>query len=182
MCITFRTHESQICDTEAVISCRYVQALDAGTTQRYRWVVLPEFLGDFLPPGIHRARWSEVVRRFGGTSRRQALLRGLRLCLEDLHAAGCTRAWLNGSFVTTKENPGDFDLVWDLDGVTIRQLHPVLTDLDPPRIAQDLRYGGDILPNVQEGSSGQPFLDFFQQDSFTGRPKGIVELDPGDRG
>ena len=37
--------------------------------------------------------------------------------MRDLRAAGCKRAYIDGSFITTKEHPGDFDACWDLDGV-----------------------------------------------------------------
>lgn len=107
---------------------------------------------------------------------RQELLVGLKAVLGELASAGCTRAWLDGSFVTQKELPGDFDLAWDLNGVNLDALDPVILDIDPPRRAQKHKYGGDVLPNVVEANSGMPFLDFFQQDAATGQPRGIVEL------
>jgi hypothetical protein len=37
------------------------------------------------------------------------------------------------------------------------------------------KYGGDLFPaEVPEGASGKAFLDFFQTDRRTGKPKGIV--------
>ena len=62
-----------------------------------------------LPEGEHPAAWEEVVERFGWNSRRRRLLDGLADAMELLEAAGCRRVWLNGSFVTAKEEPGDFD-------------------------------------------------------------------------
>ncbi len=138
--------------------------------------MLPEFDGGVLPPGIHQASWQEMEERFGWNDRRQTLLTGLATLLKELARAGCARAWLDGSFVTDKRNPGDFDLVWDLDGVNLGELDQVLQDLDPPRDAQKRKYGGDILPNVIEEGSGMPFLDFFQEDPVTGQARGIVEL------
>lgn len=147
------------------------------TTQRYSCVVLPPFEDGVLPPGIHRGSWDEVRDRFGFTPHRRSLLLGAYRALLDLRQAGCRRAWLDGSFVTAKENPADFDLAWDTAGVKGALLHPVLLDTEPPRHAQHARYGGDIVPNVRERDSGTPFLDFFQQDSTTGAPRGIVEID-----
>ena len=138
--------------------------------------MIPEFEGGVLPPGVHQASWQEVEERLGWNATRQKLLLGLKALLEELASAGCTRAWLGGSFVTDKLNPGDFDLVWDPNGVDLDELDQVLRDLDPPREAQKRRYGGDILPNVVEKGSGMPFLEFFQQDSVTGQVRGIVEL------
>lgn len=139
--------------------------------------MLPDFVDEALPPGVHAASWAEVEERFGWNARRRELLIGLRRALQDLAAVGCTRAWLDGSFVTTKELPGDFDLCWDMGGVDYDRLARALSDLDPPRALQQATYGGDVLPNVVEGSSGQPFLEFFQEDAETGRRRGVVELD-----
>ena len=35
---------------------------------------------------------------------------------------------------------------------------------------------GDNLPNVTEGSSGAPFVEFFQRNKVTGGVKGIVAI------
>ena len=94
-----------------------------------------------------------------------------------LRDAGCGRAWINGSFVTEKEDPNDFDVCWEPAGVDPNLLDPALLDVLPPRVAQHVKYGGDILPNVVEGQSGSLFVDFFQVDRATGDAKGIVELD-----
>ncbi|HEV8653806.1 MAG TPA: hypothetical protein VG276_31515 [Actinomycetes bacterium] len=112
----------------------------------------------------------------GWNDRRRSLLTGLRSLLEELARAGCSRAWLDGSFVTDQRYPGDFDLVWDPEAVDLGELDQVLQDLDPPREAQKRKYGGDILPNVVEGRLGMPFLEFLQQDPVTGQARGIVEL------
>jgi hypothetical protein len=139
--------------------------------------VLPDFDSDgALPPGIHEATWDEVVAFFGWTAHRQDLLAGLYDVLRDLQMAGCRRAYLDGSFVTGKEVPGDFDLCWDEDNVDWAKLHPVLLATRPPRLAQQARYRGDILPNVVEAGSGMPFVDFFQNNKVTGGRKGIVAI------
>jgi hypothetical protein len=138
--------------------------------------VIPDFEGDVLPPGIHQASVEEVEERFGWNPRRRELLRGVRKVLGDLRDAGCRRVWLDGSYVTRKETPGDFDLCWDLDGVDLDLLTPALAAIDPPRDLQKVTYGGDVLPNVTERGSGTPFLDFFQQDEESGKRRGIIEI------
>lgn len=136
--------------------------------------------GGSLPPGIHEGSPADVAKRFGWNEHRRRLLTGLEALLRELSRNGCKRAWLGGSFVSAKDMPGDFDLVGDPDGVDLTRLDDVLiNDLAPPRTAQHVKYGGDVLPNVVEASSGMPFLDFFQQDSVTGDTRGIVELDLG---
>jgi len=85
--------------------------------------------------------------------------------------------WIDGSFVTEKEAPNDFDACWEINGVDVALLDPVILDVNPPRFAQHVKYGGDILPNVNVGNIGSLFVEFFQIDKDTGDPKGIIELD-----
>lgn len=133
-----------------------------------------------LPPGEHLADWDQVSERFGWNLRRRRLLDGLAEGLAVLASAGCSRVWLNGSFVTTKEEPADFDCVWDPTGVdldVICEAGPELLDLGAGRSAQKQRFGGEFLPNVTEAATGKQFASFFQTDR-DGSQKGIVVLDP----
>jgi hypothetical protein len=129
-----------------------------------------------LPPGEHEALWDEVVERFGWNERRRRLIDGLADAVAVLAEAGCRRLWLNGSFVTSKDEPGDFDACWDQIGANLDTLDPVLFDLSDGRRMQKDRFGGELFPNVTEGGSGLVFADFFQNDRETGR-KGIVVID-----
>jgi hypothetical protein len=128
-----------------------------------------------LPEGQHTATWQEVVERFGWTARRRQLLDGLAEAVELLSKAGCRRLWLNGSFVTAKDEPADFDACWAIDGVDLDTLDPVLLDLSDGRAAQKARFGGELFPNVVESGSGLAFAEFFQNERDAGR-KGIVVL------
>lgn len=134
-----------------------------------------------LPPGIHRAAWKEFSKRFGHPGRRKTLLDSLATALKSLAAAGCMSVYINGSFVTEKREPGDYDLCWSIDGVAPERLDPVLLDFSPAgRQAMKAKYRGDLFPaEVPEGASGKAFLDFFQTDKRTGEAKGIVLLDLG---
>jgi hypothetical protein len=140
--------------------------------------VLPPFDPDTgrLPAGEHVASWDEVVERFGWNERRRRLLDGLADALALLAAAGCRQVWLNGSFVTAKDEPGDFDACWALPGVDLDVLDPVLLDLTNGRRAQKQRFGGEFFPNVVETESGLVFAEFFQNERDTSR-KGIVVID-----
>lgn len=128
-----------------------------------------------LPPGEHVASWDEVVERFGWTERRRRFLDGLADAIELLVEAGCRRIWLNGSFVTAKDHPADFDACWDTDGVDLDVLDPVLLDLTNHRSAQKSRFGGELFPNVVEAQSGLSFSEFFQNERDTTR-KGIIVI------
>jgi hypothetical protein len=131
------------------------------------------------PPGIHHATWEEVCNRFGGTRRRRELLRGLQLVATNLRDAGAWALWLDGSFVTSKPAPGDYDGVWELNQIVdLDKLDPVLLDEDDlanGRLRQKLKYRGELLTGT-EGRSGLYFKEFFQI-TLDGEAKGIVLLD-----
>ena len=130
-----------------------------------------------LPPGEHLAEWSTVIERFGTTPWRKQLLDGLAHALRDLRAAGCKRVYVNGSFITTKAHPGDFDACWDLDGVDFDLIDEVLLNFDSGRRAQKAKYRGELFPaDLAADPLGTLFRDFFQHDR-DGNPKGIIVID-----
>jgi hypothetical protein len=145
--------------------------------------MIPEFVPDTgnLPPGVHQATWQEVTSRFGHTPHRRRLWDGLQRVLLSLQSAGCHRAYVDGSFVSGKAHPNDFDGCWEIEGVDIDRLEfiaPTLLDFEDRRKAQKAAYGGEMFP-ARWGAdpSGTAFLDFFQRDKITGEPKGIIAID-----
>ncbi len=131
-----------------------------------------------LPPGVHSCTWQEFEQRFATTRHRRELLNGLRRALIELKAAGCATAYIDGSFVTEKKVPADYDGCWDPRGVVLSKLDPVLQDLDNGRARQKAKYRGELFPSTWgESGSGGTFLDFFQVDRATGEAKGILALD-----
>jgi hypothetical protein len=143
--------------------------------------MLPTFTArGVLPPGEHAASWNDVTQCFGGNSCRDRLLNGLRKAASNLRDAGVRSLWLDGSFVTGKPEPNDWDGVWDTMGADLAKVDPVLIDrydMATGRYRQKAKYGGELLIGI-EGSSGKPFHEFFQQDT-NGDVKGIVLLDLG---
>jgi hypothetical protein len=137
-----------------------------------------------LPPGVHEATWEEILGRYGYTPRRLALLAGLKAALDTLRLAGCGREYIDGSFVTAREVPNDFDACWEMMGVDfarLDQLDPVLLDWRDRRAAQKAKFEGELF--IAESAAdpwGTPYLEFFQRDRDTGVPKGIVAIDLGD--
>ena len=129
-----------------------------------------------LPPGIHRATWTEVEERFATTEWRRTLCDGVRRVAESLKEAGCRTLYLDGSFVTSKTHPGDFDGCWDPDGVDARMLDPVLLTFGNRRAAQKAKYHGELFISSSRADGGLTFLDFFQRDKATGNPKGIIGI------
>lgn len=130
-----------------------------------------------LPPGIHWAEWHEIEARFGWNPHRRHLLQGFRQAAKLLKAAGCKAVFLDGSFVTSKEMPGDYDACWDVRNVDAEMVDAVFLDFTNRRAAQKIRFQGEFFPaDLPEGLSGKTFLEFFQVDKDSGDPKGIVAL------
>ena len=133
-----------------------------------------------LPPGVHEATWDELMARYGYNQHRSALLAGLAAALDALRAAGCRRAYVDGSFISAKELPGDFDGCWEAAGVDVNLLDPVLLDFANRRAAQKAKFRGELfLAHAPADLFGTRFLEFFQRDKHIGAPKGIIAIDPG---
>jgi hypothetical protein len=134
--------------------------------------------GGNLPPGIHPATWDEIVERYAINERREQLIDGLRAAINSLHAAGCSRVYLDGSFVTDKDEPGDFDACWEAGSVDPASLDPVLLDFRDRRTAQNAKFGGELFPaQLAAEPAGTTFLEFFQLDRLTEQRKGIIAID-----
>ena len=129
-----------------------------------------------LPPGIHDATLSEVERTFATSSLRRSLFDGFRRAAEALRRAGCSAVYLDGSFVTEKPTPGDFDACWDDSGVDVGRLDKVLLDFTNNRKAQKSKYLGELFPAGLTAMPGKVFMDFLQTDTHTGKAKGILRI------
>ena len=151
------------------------------TTQCYCCVVLPALNEHgLLPAGVHPASWEEVMSAFGQSSQRGVLLAGLLDATSALALAGCQSLWLDGSFVTAKATPGDYDACWDWHDVAPDLLDPLLLDFSAAgSAARKAKYLGDLFPAGVETGSGLTFVDFFQK-TRDGDRKGIVLLNPGE--
>jgi hypothetical protein len=140
--------------------------------------VLPPFNDQGnLPAGLHWTEWAPVQQRFGGTPHRRRLLDGLLRALRSLRDAGCRVAYLDGSFVTASEHPKDFDGCWEVYGVDLQRVDPILKVFSHRRALQKAKYLGELFPSHGRADpGGQTFLAFFQTDKATGDAKGIVAI------
>jgi hypothetical protein len=130
----------------------------------------------YLPPGVHQMGLDVFEQRFGWNVRRRRLCAGLMRALAALARAGCRSVLVDGSFVTSKEEPRDWDAAFDPVGVDASLLDPILLRHDDGRRAMNTKYLGDMFPWGKIASaSGAIYLDFFQKDR-SGAPKGIVGL------
>ena len=145
--------------------------------------MIPEFINigasapwPVLPPGIHDATLKEVEARFATTPHRVWLFGGFVRAVEALRRAGCLAIFLDGSFITAKPHPDDFDGLWDLNGVDPDELDPVLLDFTNMRAAQKAKYFGEMFLMQLPHQPG--LLPFFQKEKFSDEPKGIVRISP----
>jgi len=129
-----------------------------------------------LPPGIHWATWAEVTERFGTNDHRKQLLNGLEKAMKLLRMAGCKAVFLDGSFVTTKEWPNDYDCCWDSSGVNTKVIDRSFFDFEAGRLRQRMKFGGDFFPSGFKDENGRTFVELFQVDKETGGAKGIVGI------
>ena len=144
-------------------------------------LVIPPFNQDGnLPAGLHPCSWPEFVNVFSWSQQRKWLIAGLERALHSLKDAGCVRVFVDGSFVTRKDDPGDYDGCWEAAGVDPLKLDPVLLTFDPGRVAQRTKYRGEFFPahGLADGKTGKRYMEFFQQDK-DGKAKGLVALDLG---
>lgn len=130
-----------------------------------------------LPPGIHSATLSEVSDLYGNNPVRRRQFEGLVRACKALARAGCQCIYLDGSYVTGKPRPGDYDACWDPTGVLVENLDPTFLNFDNKREAQKQKYEGEFFPFSVDAGNGQVFLDFFQTDRHSGDRKGILAID-----
>jgi hypothetical protein len=142
--------------------------------------VIPEFdENGNLPPGVHWCEWEEFEERFGTDFKRNNMILGLVLAMTQLKAAGARTIYIDGSFVTSKEDPKDFDACYDRETVDMNHLR-----VNAPRLfnhqdrnAQKAKYRGEIFPSDQPvGNYGENSFEFFQKDRKQ-RKKGIIAID-----
>ena len=134
-----------------------------------------------LPPGIYEITIEEIEKHYSFSPKRKELIKGLKEMLKALKDIGCKKFYLDGSFVTNKLEPGDFDACWethpDIEWDKLEKKYPELKIFDPPRLEQKTRYFGEAFISnfAAEFYKGNKilYLDFFQLDKIR-RPKGIL--------
>jgi hypothetical protein len=135
----------------------------------------------FLVPGIHFMTWEGFYDQFNFSPKRKILLEGLERAITILRQCGCTVIYIDGSFVTQKLEPNDYDACWegDFDFVCANMLiiEPVFLDFLNGRKNQKIKYEGEFLPaECSADSIGTKYLEFFQQIKFSTNKKGIVAI------
>jgi hypothetical protein len=137
--------------------------------------MLPKFNEEgYLPMGIHKATLNEIKQRFGSnSSKRKELFESFQslVRLLEKHKESIKRFLLNGSYVTSKESPEDFDCIlvvkndFDFNSFEAKQL----------RHSKEL-FNGHILMAMEEDTINyHDAVDFFGHDRDK-KAKGMVEV------
>jgi hypothetical protein len=142
--------------------------------------LIPNFqFNGVLSSGIHWSTIEEIKDKLCFSEKRTRLVAGLELAIVSLKRAGCKTIYLDGSFSTSKELPGDIDVCWELGIVDLNILfaiEPVFFDFTFKRKAQKDKFGCEFFPadSIAEPPD-KTYFNFFQQDK-DGNPKGIIGL------
>jgi hypothetical protein len=120
-----------------------------------------------------------LIALTGISGKRERMIEGLALAMIHLKAAGARTIYIDGSFVTSKPKPIDFDACYDRETVDFENLRvnaPRLFNYSD-RAAQKAKYRGEIFPSDQPvGNYGENSFEFFQIDRQQNR-KGIIAID-----
>ncbi len=131
-----------------------------------------------LPEGIHQATLAEIEADYTFNVRRRELFSGLKSALSALAHAKVRYVYLDGSFLSDKPIPGDYDACWNVRGVDVQLLDPVFLEFANGRSSQKNKYLGEFFfEHAAATPNGQIFLDFFQIEKTTGEKKGIILID-----
>ena len=152
----------------------------------------------FLPDGVHNCNDEEFEQRFvdefSESETRPRLHQGLRALREEVVKHGPPGVqWVDGSFVTTKLNPGDIDIVTFMDLERLNALsrddQAAVERLVKGRECTKAAYGCHtfLVPSCEPN---HPFFPKFEQRrrywrkwfgrTRQGRPKGFVAMVLGD--
>jgi len=129
-----------------------------------------------LPPGVHDATLNQIESRFAISMHRKHLFSGFKKGVIVLFKAGCKGVFLDGSFITEKNQPNDYDVCWHTIGVDTNLLDPVFLDFSNKREKQKQVYFGEYFPSHIIADNINSFYTFFQKDRDSGNPKGIIRV------
>jgi len=135
-----------------------------------------------LPEGLHDCATDEIESTFGSfsnTNRRPRLFRALRQYVDELRAANVGKYLVvNGSYVTSKPDPEDIDVLLVLrDDLDLRATVPPFEYNVRSRKYVKQAYGLDFYVGFEDDPSTANMLDVFRR--VRGRPslsKGALKI------
>lgn len=138
-----------------------------------------------LDPGLHDFSENEIENQFlsdfGSSTTRQPLINGLKNFFEVLKNCGIRfEVWLDGSFTTTKENPGDIDLVVFAEPDDMNRLPDmhkgILQAIFGDRAGTKSRFGCDVLFAPADDVTARSYWRGWYGFDRDENPKGIAKI------
>jgi hypothetical protein len=118
--------------------------------------------------------YEKFVTYFGTNPGRKQQIDNALFYFRIFYQCGCRKVYIDGSFVSTKKNPGDIDLCFDLTGVDIGNIKRVFPEFfDPNEIGRIRRQ--DQCHIFHFDNEDRFMLELFSADR-EGNPKGLVKL------
>lgn len=138
-----------------------------------------EFAGEkneiIFRPGVHEYTLAKLERDFATNKERIKLFNGLKSLAQELKRAGCETLYVDGSFITRKLEPGDFDACWEPFVQMNTGTNILLTqDSLSARIWRKQNYLGDIFPRFDDYGDR---VKHWQTDTRNEKVKGIIYID-----
>ncbi len=141
--------------------------------------MIPEFRDDgFLPEGLHKALESEVLFRFGTSTRqRKRLAIRLRRWIELARAINAIRLLVDGSFVTAKSEPNDIDAVMQISP-NFREMVEEQTESALELEMMFLTRQPQEIFAAEDDNDWTAWVEFFSRTRTTeGTRKGLIEIE-----
>ncbi|THU37005.1 hypothetical protein FAM09_18795 [Niastella caeni] len=116
----------------------------------------------------------EFEQHFGTNDWRKARIKNALIFFEIFCACGCSTVFIGGSFISTKINPDDIDLCFDLQNVDYDKLEKVFPDFF------DYNKIGEIRRNLKchilhFDANNLQYLHMLEKD-LNGYQKGLVKI------
>ncbi|MDR0864863.1 MAG: hypothetical protein LBO74_08025 [Candidatus Symbiothrix sp.] len=128
-----------------------------------------------LNPGIYEMTWKDFHTFFLFSPRRKELLEGLKKVIDILQDVGCTIIYIDGSFVTEKIEPGDWDACVECPPSKIQDLYnkyPLFDKKEQKRL-----YKGELFDALSIADRNENnYISFFQQIRGKNIKKGIIKI------
>jgi hypothetical protein len=128
-----------------------------------------------LLPGLHWLGIREFRDTFVLNFQRAWQFEGFVKACMALQQAGCRRVYVGGSYITSKEFPGDYDACWDPAGVSALSLDPVLYDSDRREECVKIYRGEWFIAKEGNGPESAMYT-YLSRDRDTGIERGMVGI------
>lgn len=119
----------------------------------------------------------EFQQYFGTNELRREKIKKALLFFKIFSSCGCTAVYIGGSFVSTKKNPSDIDLCFDLtdiDGAKFKREFPEFFGSE--RINTIGKIRRDFKVHIFTFDSSDTYLFEYLQEDRYGNPKGLVKI------